>query len=269
MSLYLNISISSMAITAPPSLATAAATILYSTIHVSVNIQENGTNASAAALYSLSAQAEDWSHFNNPYDHWHPANFESNIADSLWRTCSQTFFTSKFHWLRTASGYDLETMHTEILCNHGEISPYCAFTEETTLLPFPASEPCCSTCEFWQATFRFITGLSLLLPLILRGWWTPMDLLCKFGKIASGCYQLTFSFSTYPSVYVAFESVRATSLWGFVGSAIPSVTLGFDVTEPVNRCVLLDQRLMLSLRWYIHHFSWWTYTSLDLRNQYV
>jgi hypothetical protein len=41
-------------------------------------------------------------------------------------------------------------MHTEILCNHGEISPYCAFTEETTLLPFPftASELCCSACEF-------------------------------------------------------------------------------------------------------------------------
>ena len=76
--------------------------------------------------------------------------------------------------------------------------------------------------------------------------------------------------STYPSVYVAFQTLLATDLCGVVGTAINSVTtIGFDVNE-----------LSTAASYYIDSYigdpgellttqSWYTYSAMDWQNRYV
>jgi hypothetical protein len=98
-----------------------------------------------------------------------------------------------------------------------------------------------------------------------------MDSLCKFVKKVSSCYQLNLP-STYPSVYVAFESISATDLCGVVGSAITSVTtIGFDVTELSTAASYWSENFCCfgSFANIITTLPWWTYTAMDWQNEYV
>jgi hypothetical protein len=88
---------------------------------------------------------------------------------------------------------------------------------------------------------------------------------------ASGRPRLTL-FSTYPSIYVAFESIRVTNLCGPVGSTITIMkTMGFDVTELSTAASYWEEDFCCfkSYAYFITTEPWWTYTAMDLRNEYV
>ncbi|KAE9370324.1 hypothetical protein N431DRAFT_468387 [Stipitochalara longipes BDJ] len=110
---------------------------------------------------------------------------------------------------------------------------------------FQASSPCCNRCTITTGDIQVYH-------------WPPSTSGPSFSTLIN--YN-GFTF-TYPSVYVAIETLQGYDLCGAVGTAVNSITtVGFDVTDLSTATSYLfpsewqDDRLPYE--------SWWTYSQID------
>ena len=73
--------------------------------------------------------------------------------------------------------------------------------------------------------------------------------------------------STYPSVYVEFQSIQVTDLCGTVGLDVKmATTIGFDATELSTAASFLvgdSEQRDYTLQ------PWWTYTAINYLERYL
>jgi hypothetical protein len=129
---------------------------------------------------------------------------------------------------------------------------------------FTASKPCCSICTFTAGDVRvYYWPPSASTPLVSR-LVNSNDFTFYVSFNIAFTYQLLKRSSTYPSVYIAIETILATDMCGQVGSAIDNLTtIEFDATELSTAASYFYPSNWSSSLVAITSQDWWTYSGIN------
>ncbi|KAE9370006.1 hypothetical protein N431DRAFT_344499 [Stipitochalara longipes BDJ] len=249
------LSSSSQTASRPPLNTSAAASPLMTIMHATLSVSSTVPTVKAIA-FDLNPYATD---MDEPY---YTFSRKESESPSLYSRCGLLWRTSFFQWISTA--VENSTLLDEFTCFRTatrnpvwdcetadkEWELVTTFYSEAEAFPFTASPPCCGGCTFTAGDVQVYHWPATTSPLV---------------SLLTNSQGFTF---TYPSVYVAFQTIAARDLCGVVGTAVKGVTtIAFNASElstaasytaatsgPVNG---------ENAAWVITRQSWWTYAPID------
>jgi hypothetical protein len=212
------------------------------------------------------------------------------LDPSIYSSCELVWRTSFSQWLSTSieqstlldrftcynTGKSYEQSSFDCLDAAGDDALITTFWSEASSFRFTASSPCCGGCTFTAGNVQVyrwpVTTVSPQVTMV-----TNTNNFTLYASPMFTDYHLTdhslTRLSTYPSVYVAFETIGAKDLCGSVGSPGRGVTtIGFDPTDlstapsyyPASSATGYGENNLM----FISSQSWWSYSAIDVQTRY-